>query len=403
MATPNVAPSDGDTAPNSIRPTKRPSARRSAPEQREAEGTAASPPKAKSPRAASSAVPGVPDEVQKRFVQVGRTYYFPDGARAFTDRVKRLTTPSENTEVIRSLISIAQARGWSDITVSGTERFRKEAWHAAKVAGLEVRGYVANDIERAQLVRRIARERERQDGTTANTLIPAERGIAEPTPGAPRERRGGLIVGRLTDHGRATYQHDSSASMSYFVKLETARGERTIWGVDLERAFRESLTKPQPGDEIGLRAVRQDPVTVKAPQRDADGRVLGAKDLATHRNRWIVEKRAFFEERRAAARIVRDPSIEPKRAVDTHPALVGTYLNLHAAELAAKRFPNSQDRERFVGLVRHALADAIARGEPLPAARLRQSPTERPKAQEPATQSKRATRVPERDRTPARE
>ena len=36
----------------------------------------------------------VPDHVRRRFVQVGRKYYFPDGARAFTDRGRRLTTPS---------------------------------------------------------------------------------------------------------------------------------------------------------------------------------------------------------------------------------------------------------------------------------------------------------------------
>ena len=30
--------------------------------------------------------------------------------------------------------------------------------------------------------------------------------------------------------------------MSYFVKIETARGEQTLWGVDLERAVKESLT-----------------------------------------------------------------------------------------------------------------------------------------------------------------
>ena len=97
------------------------------------------------------------------------------------------------------------------------------------------------------------------------------------------------------DHGRATYLHDPREGVSYFVKLEDSRGERTIWGVDLERALRESLTRPQPGDEVGLRAVRQDPVTVKAQERDPD-RVVGTKDLATHRNRWIVEKREFFEE-----------------------------------------------------------------------------------------------------------
>jgi hypothetical protein len=45
---------------------------------------------------------------------------------------------------------------------------------------------------------------------------------------------------------------------------------------------------------------------------------------------------------------------------------------MHAAELAAKRFRDPEDRERFVQKVRSALADSVARGEPLPAVRLRE-------------------------------
>src|SRR6266850_2540818 len=82
-------------------------------------------------RAALAALPvraalPVPQAVRERFVQVRNHYYFPDGTRAFTDRGNRLTTPSENTEVIRSLVGIAQARGWHDLNVRGTERFRRE-------------------------------------------------------------------------------------------------------------------------------------------------------------------------------------------------------------------------------------------------------------------------------------
>jgi putative DNA primase/helicase len=339
--------------------------------------------------------------VRRRFVQVGRAYYFPDGARAFTDRGKRLTTPSENTEVIRSLVKIAQARGWHDITLTGTERFRKEGWFAAKLAGLDVRGHKASEFDHEHLVRQM----DRQYGTASDAAgvalgapatdarVASRSTTTEGGTRAPAvERRASLLVGRLADHGPATYQHQPGQPMSYFVKLETERGERTIWGVDLERAFRESLTKPQLGEEVGLRAVRQDLVTVKARERDAEGRVLRERDLATHRNRWIVEKHAFFEERKAAARVLRDPTVEPKRAVQEHPALVGTYLNLHAAELAAKQFRDPEDQNRFLGIVRNALADVVARGEPLPPVRLR----------EPPTAARPAQRAPERDRAPVR-
>jgi len=336
----------------------------------------------------------VPQEVRERFVQVGNTFYFSDGVRAFTDKGHRLTTPSENTEVIRSLVTIAQVRGWSEITVRGTERFRKEAWFAARTAGLEVRGYAPTEFEQGHLVRAMSR------GRAAATADPAADG-APPAPpprqeisaASPRNQTA-LVTGRLIDHGRATYQHDPKARMSYFVKLETPRGDRVIWGVDLERSFKESLTRPRIGDEVGMRAVRQEPVKIRTQARGADGNVVGEKDLETHRNRWIVEKRDFFESRAAAARTVRDTTVDPRLAVKQHPELVGTYLQVHAAELAARRFRDPEDRQKFVAKVRSALADSVAVGEALPPVRLR--------ARDVDAREARARRAPEREDVPVR-
>src|SRR5271155_3320400 len=100
----------------------------------------------------------IPDHIRKRFVQVGHRYYFSDGAHAFTDRGVRLVTPSENTEVVKSLIAIAQARGWKEISVTGSERFRKEAWGAASALGLKVRGFTQTEFERAPLAKNLARQ-----------------------------------------------------------------------------------------------------------------------------------------------------------------------------------------------------------------------------------------------------
>ncbi len=330
----------------------------------------------------------VPEHIRQRFVQVGRHYHFADGTRAFTDRGGRLTTPSENTEVIRSLVTIAQARGWNAITVRGTERFRKEAWVAARLAGLEVRGYRPTEFEQSRVARMLARGRADPGHSQPERAPNASRGpkVSE-GPNRPDARsdaqsarpgrRDGLLAGKLVDHGRAPYRHDPREPMSYFVKIETPRGDRTIWGVDLERAFRESLTRLEAGDEVGLRAVRQDTVTVRAPERDAEGTVVAQRELATHRNRWIVEKRAFFAQRAEAARTLRDRAIDSKEALKRHPELVGTYLQLRAAELAARQFRDPEDRERFVTQVRSALADGVARGEPLPAVRLRERTAER--------------------------
>jgi Large polyvalent protein-associated domain 7 len=375
MATPDSSSNARNPSPNSIRRSKGP---------RRQPDVSSLDPERPSTTPSNTAVNAnaVPEAVAKRFVQVRSTFYFPDGARAFTDRGNRLTTPSENTEVVRSLVLIAKAREWDEITVRGTERFRREAWLAARLAGLEVRGYQANEFEQAHLVRSLGRRNavSAGDGPVGPADTPPRRPEAKTS--AP-DRRGGLLTGQLIDHGRATYQHDPRQPMSYFVKLETPRGDRVIWGVDLERAFKESLTKPQAGEEVGLRAVRQDAVKVKKTARGADGKVAGMRELETHRNRWIVERREFFEVRAQAARTVRDTTVAPKQAVKQHPELVGTYLQMHAAELAAKRFRDPEDRERFVARVRSALADSVARGEPLPPVRLRERPQERiPKTHE---------------------
>jgi len=326
----------------------------------------------------------VPQSVRDRFVQDGHRFFFPDGAPAFKDLGRRLTTPSENTHVVHSLIEIAYSRGWSEITVSGTERFRREAWRLARVAGLSVRGYRPTDPEQAQLVRALARglamrSNERLDTTSSQD--PADPDLAPagaPAPSAasaapaaagnaPRER----IVGRLLDHGRDAYRHDPQEEMSYFVRVQTREGNREIWGKDLERAMTKSLTQPQIGDEIALQKTGREVVTVKRQERDAEGQ-LKERSVETHRNQWVIEKSSFFAERAAAAHVVRDPTIDARFAVRARPELAGTYLNLKAAELASQALRDQEDQKRFVAQVRAALADDIERGQPLQPVRLRE-------------------------------
>jgi hypothetical protein len=189
----------------------------------------------------------------------------------------------------------------------------------------------------------------------------------------------GPIRGRLVDHGRAPYRHDPKEPMSYYVRIETDRGDREIWGVDLERAFRESLSRPTVGDEVTARASGRDAVTVSAPQRDQDGRVIGREERATHRNRWIVERGDFMAERAAAAEVFRNVAIKASEAVREHPELKGSYLQLQAAKLGAERdIRDPEDQARFVARARAAIAEAIERGEPLEPVRLRERPSRTP-------------------------
>jgi hypothetical protein len=356
---------------NSIRPTKR---RRKESNLRDAATPEPIPPSQPQDPAGGKSKAGaqaIPEDVRRKFTQVGNQYHFKDGALAFTDRGDRITSPSENTEVIKSIVSIAQARGWTDIAVTGTERFRRDAWYAARVAGLEVRGYQPTDFEQERLARTLARDSGSATsvaGDPAPLKTAPDRGPAR----EPRQHRDRLYLGRLSDHGPAPYRHDPKNSMSYFIRLETSDGERELWGIDLQRAIKEATTKPQIGDDIGVRAVRRDPVKVWAAEMDADGQRIGEKRLETHRNAWIVETQEFFNARSRAARAVSDPRLDRQLAVEHHPELIGTYLRLHAAQLAAKFIRDNQDQRRFVDSIRHALADSIVRGEPLSPVRLKE-------------------------------
>jgi hypothetical protein len=316
----------------------------------------------------------VPDHVRRRFIQVGRKYHFPDGARAFTDRGLRLTTPSENAEVIRSLIAIAQARGWSQITVRGSDRFRREAWFAARLIGLDVRGYRPTEVEQACLARTIAgRTAGSEDikGSTSGRDPPRTgRGAAASIKRnrATQER----LTGRLIEHERATFRHDPKEPMSYYVKLETSRGERVIWGVDLERALKEAITKPQVGDVVELRSPNSERVTVRATARNREGKVVGETAVEAQRNRWVVEKPEFFSNREKVADAVSDANVNARGAVRAHPELIGTYLQIRAAELAAKKkISDPQDQRAFVSEVRSTLAESIRHGAPIPRMKMR--------------------------------
>jgi putative DNA primase/helicase len=335
----------------------------------------------------------VPQSVRDRFVQDRRQFFFPDGVIAFKDHGRKLSTSSENTKVIESLIEIAHSRGWSEVTVRGTERFRGEAWRQARLNGLAVRGYQATEAEQRVLVRTLGR----RESAGASVVVDTEESRPPPAPDSHHQDAGQSsraspvrsdaetdIVGRLLDHGRDTYRHKTGEAPSYFVRLQTRDGLREIWGKDLERAMTRSLSQPNIGDEITLRTTGRDPVEVRRTVRNSAGQ-QDSTVVDAYRNRWVIEKTQFLMERATAAQVVRNDSIDPKTAVRAQPQLAGTYVTLRAAELAAEAIRDPLDRRRFVSQVRGALADAIERGEPLSPVRLNETTkTRRDKAIEVA-------------------
>lgn len=90
---------------------------------------------------------------------------------------------------------LAKAKGWEAIEVTGTERFRREAWFYAKLHGLEVVGFTPNtkDIERLADAEKEKRERVPNtpiDAARMASLKEAENVVLQRAGGVQKDERG---------------------------------------------------------------------------------------------------------------------------------------------------------------------------------------------------------------------
>ena len=121
----------------------------------------------------------VPDALERRYYtdeRGGRGLGFYADARiataAFRDEGRRLVAPRSDPNVARDLAQIARHRGWSIVVVQGEPTFRREAWLAARAAGLEVRGYRPTERDVQELARRTL-EIERRSRADRDRSLPA--------------------------------------------------------------------------------------------------------------------------------------------------------------------------------------------------------------------------------------
>jgi hypothetical protein len=339
---------------------------------------------AKDPESSPAPADVVPHVVAERFLKVDNRYYFPDRTLAFTDHGTRLKARTHNIEVIRSLVAIAQARGWATIGVSGAPEFRRQVWREATLRGLEVKGHDASDVEREELRRAMHKRPGRETSGHARPSSPdpaqahppstARAGSdAEPRSDASSEDRPPLLKGRLVEAGAAHYKFDPKQSQSYYVRLQTDDGERLLWGVDLERALVESKTRARIGDVVAVESRGSQRVTVKVPRRDDTGNLVGDQPITTHRNAWVIEKPAYFEQRARMTAAFRDgAATRQEDLVAQHPDLASSVVGLWLGEqFANARIEQPADRERFVALVRNRLAQVLEHGEPIAAPMLK--------------------------------
>ena len=115
----------------------------------------------------------VPPEIEKQYIRRGEKFYHPKNTElvAFEDKGNRLETRSNSEYIAESMVRIAQARGWEEIKVSGTEAFRKEVWMEAAARGMHVKCYTPTEQDKIELEGRLR-------GTAANTVTKEAGGVS---------------------------------------------------------------------------------------------------------------------------------------------------------------------------------------------------------------------------------
>jgi len=285
--------------------------------------------------------------IKQRLLQRDYEFRDQPGRVAFTERWLSMSSTANSAAVVKAMVDRAEERGWDAVRVKGSAEFARQVWIAATARGIKALGYEPTDADRltmAQERERLNAERGRvrdQDAGAAPVRADLNKGQSRETgeeiprepvrrPGitrrvstlfdrtdaAPREpaiaralrpllvergdspediaatvavaakrlRQERVSVGKVVGHGEAPYRFDEKNAPSYFLRLATPGGEKTVWSVDLKRALDDGGV--QVGDSIALehRGVTQ--VSVGVTDRDEAGRVTGQHDEVVKRNAW---------------------------------------------------------------------------------------------------------------------
>jgi hypothetical protein len=91
---------------------------------------------------------------------------------------ERISSKYADARTVDAMLTLAQARGWKELQLRGTQEFRAEAWVQAKVLGIKTIGYTPTATDRQEVAKRLS---------NAAPVVPAT-APAQPTVGAAPAR-----------------------------------------------------------------------------------------------------------------------------------------------------------------------------------------------------------------------
>ncbi|KQN49967.1 hypothetical protein ASE93_23610 [Serratia sp. Leaf50] len=264
--------------------------------------------------------------------QKGSVQYLVDQVPAFRDHGNRMTMESPESSkdpehVMAALLTAVRHYG-GKLEITGSDEFKQRAIDLIASHGLKVT--MKNPAQQAMLDdarRHHQAENVARDAVHASPVTPADlanraehddratqgNGPTAPSTGAgdghapPRDsgqnapgtteqapraadketldfKQG--VKGQIVEHGPAPYDFDKKNAESYFIKLRTKSGVKTVWGVELESAMRQSRVGE--GQVVNLQLMGKNAVNIQKPVHDEQGKLLRYEAATVHRNTWQI-------------------------------------------------------------------------------------------------------------------
>lgn len=141
------------------------------------------------------------DSLRKRYLRTPDGYHDKQTMElVIADKGSKLVTQREDLATVDAMAVAAADRGWSAVTLSGTEAFRREAWYQLSARGIEVAGYSPSQADKARLaeVQRTQEQESRERAAPAKTATPAKP-VAEPPMRSPVEEASNAVRKMASD------------------------------------------------------------------------------------------------------------------------------------------------------------------------------------------------------------
>ncbi|MCU1124908.1 hypothetical protein JAK51_01470 [Stenotrophomonas maltophilia] len=292
---------------------------------------------------------------------------------AFVDSGRELRVKGDvSKDVVDALLDTAVSRGWSPVKLFGEKAFKATMWMAFASKGIETQGYTPSKEELSVAAHnrtlngvdnRIAGEPGKQEPITSTKVS----GRGEEL---PKKGEAGL-AGKILEHGEANYNFDKAENLSYFVKLATQAGEKTVWGVDLKRALEQAGAKV--GSQVKLENLGKAAVSVVGALRNEKNEVVGHGTIDTHRNSWKaslvkeVAKTLTHNEKLSKAFDEATSTRQQSKAVEKFPELAQAFAAVTVFEksLNVTSMPKGEAKD-FTDQVRGLISERLLAGKPLP-------------------------------------